>query len=112
MPIEFKKYFWDTEYETLDLKKNMKYIISRLFCEGNLNAMKWIKQNYTREEIIETAKTSRRLTPITANFLKNVQLTFLYFPNKLVRPKVFIEYDWNAIKQYYIDEQINIYNEN
>ena len=34
--------------------------------------MKWIKQNYTKEEIIETAKTSRRLTPITANFLKNV----------------------------------------
>lgn len=72
MPIEFKKYFWDTEYEKLDLKKNMKYIISRLFCEGNLEAIKWIKQNYTRAEIIETAKTSRRLTPITANFLKNV----------------------------------------
>ena len=72
MPIDFKKYFWDTEYEKLDLKKNMKYIISRLFCEGNLEAMKWIKQNYTKEEIIETAKTSRRLTPITANFLKNV----------------------------------------
>lgn len=27
-------------------------------------------------------------------------------------PKVFIEYDWNAIKQYYINEQRNIYNEN
>lgn len=72
MPTDFKKYFWDTEYEKLDLKKNMKYIISRLLCEGNLDAMKWIKQNYTKEEIIETAKTSRRLMPITANFLKNV----------------------------------------
>lgn len=72
MPIEFKKYFWDTEYEKLDIKKNMKYIIIRLFCEGDWESIKWLKRNYTREEIIETAKTSRRLTPITANFLKNV----------------------------------------
>ena len=72
MPTEFKKYFWDTEYEKLDIIKNMKYIISRLFCEGNWESIKWLKRNYTREEIIETAKTSRRLTPITANFLKNV----------------------------------------
>lgn len=72
MPIEFKKYFWDTEYEKLDIKKNMKYIISRLFCEGNWESIKWLKRIYTKEQIIETAKTSRRLTPIAANFLKNV----------------------------------------
>ena len=83
MPIEFKKYFWDTEYEKLDIKKNMKYIISRLFCEGNWKSIKWLKSTYTKagiwlkstyteEQIIETAKTSRRLTPITANFLRNV----------------------------------------
>ena len=72
MPKEFKKYFWDTEYEKLDIKKNMKYIISRLFCEGDLESIKWVKRTYTKEEIIETAKTSRRLTPITANFLKNI----------------------------------------
>lgn len=72
MPIELKKYFWDTEFEKLDLRKNMKYIISRLFCEGNLESIKWVKQNYTKEEIIETAKTSRRLNPITANFFKIV----------------------------------------
>jgi len=72
MPTEFKKYFWDTEYEKLDIKKNMKYIISRLFCEGDIESIKWLKKIYTQEEIINTAKTSRRLNPITANFLKNV----------------------------------------
>ena len=69
MPIELKKYFWDTNFEKLDLKKNMKYIISRLFCEGDIEDIRWLKRNYTREEIIETAKTSRRLTPLAANFL-------------------------------------------
>ena len=72
MPTEFKKYFWDTQFENLDLRKNMKYIISRLFCEGNWESIKWVKKNYTKEQIIETAKTSRRLTPMIANFLKNV----------------------------------------
>jgi len=72
MPIELKKYFWDTEFEKLDINKNMKYIICRLFCEGNLDSIKWLKKTYSREQIIETAKTSRRLNPITANFLKNV----------------------------------------
>lgn len=72
MPIEFKKYFWDTEYEKLDKKKNKKYIISRLFCEGDIESIKWLKKTYTKNEIIETAKTSRRLNPIAANFLKNI----------------------------------------
>lgn len=94
MPEELKKYFWDTEYEKLDIKKNMKYIISRLFCEGDWESIKWLKRTYTKEEIIETAKTSRRLTPITANFLRNV-------------------YDLKKEEmQYYINEQKKIYSEN
>lgn len=72
MPIEFKKYFWDTEYEKLDIKKNKNYIISRLFCEGDLKSIQWLKQTYTEQEIIETVKTSRRFNPLTANFLRNV----------------------------------------
>lgn len=50
----------------------MKYVISRLFCEGNWKSIKWLKSTYTKEQIIEAAKTSRRLTSITANFLRNV----------------------------------------
>jgi len=26
MPEEFKCYFWDTEFDKLDLKKNMNYV--------------------------------------------------------------------------------------
>lgn len=72
MPEQFKKYFWDTEFEKLDVKKNMKYIISRLFCEGNFEAFRWIRDTYTEEEIRQTVKTTRRLNPITASFLKNI----------------------------------------
>ena len=72
MPVEFKCFFWDTEFEKLDIKKNMKYIISRLLTEGNMDTYKWLLENYTKEDIIETAKTSRRFNPLTANFLKHL----------------------------------------
>ena len=70
MPIEFKIYFWDTEFEKLDIKKNKRYIIARLLTEGNIETYKWLKKNYTNDEIIEIAKKSRCLNAITANFLK------------------------------------------
>lgn len=71
MPIEFKRYFWDTEFEKLDIKKNMKYIITRLLTEGNLDAFRWVRENYTEEEIKNVARTSRKFNPLTANFLKH-----------------------------------------
>ena len=70
MPIEFKKYFWDVEFEKLDLEKNKRYIISRLYCYGDLKAIRWIKQTYSKADIAEVAKKSRNLTPLVANYLK------------------------------------------
>ena len=70
MPTELKKYFWDTEFEKLDLEKNKRYIISRLYCYGDLKAIKWIKQTYTNKDIKEVAKKSRNLTPLVANYLR------------------------------------------
>ena len=70
MPTELKKYFWDTEFEKLDLEKNKRYIISRLYCYGDLKAIKWIKQTYTNKDIKEVAKKSRNLNPLVANYLR------------------------------------------
>ena len=70
MPIELKKYFWDVEFEKLDLEKNKRYIISRLYCYGDLKAIRWIKQTYSKADIEEVAKKSRNLTPLVANYLK------------------------------------------
>ena len=70
MPTELKKYFWDTEFEKLDLEKNKRYIISRLYCYGDLKAIKWIKHTYTNKDIKEVAKKSRNLNPLVANYLR------------------------------------------
>lgn len=70
MPIELKKYFWDTDFEKLDIKKNKGYIISRLYCYGDLNAIRWVKNTYSKSEIKEVAKSRRDLKPIVANYLR------------------------------------------
>ena len=70
MPIELKKYFWDTNFEKLDIKKNKGYIISRLYCYGDLKAIRWIKRTYSKSQIKEVAKNRRDLKPIVANYLR------------------------------------------
>ena len=73
MPEEFRKYFWDTKFEELEKDKNKRYIISRLYCYGDLKAIKWIKDNYKIEDIEDVARNSRNsrnLKPLVANYLR------------------------------------------
>ena len=70
MPTELKKYFWDTDFEKLDLQKNKEYIISRLYCYGDLKAIRWVNNTYSREDIKKVAIKRRDLKPIVANYLR------------------------------------------
>lgn len=70
MPEELKKYFWDTKFEELDKEKNKRYIISRLYCYGDLKAIRWVKENYKEEDIEDVARNSRDLKPLVANYLR------------------------------------------
>ena len=70
MPGELKKYFWDTKFEELDIKKNKRYIISRLYCYGDLKAIRWVNNTYSREDIKKVAIKRRDLKPIVANYLR------------------------------------------
>ena len=70
MPEELKKYFWDTEFKELDIQKNKRYIISRLYCYGDLKALRWIRENYSNEDIEDVARNSRNLKPLVANYLR------------------------------------------
>ena len=70
MPEEFRKYFWDTNFEELDKEKNKRYIISRLYCYGDLKVLKWIKENYSKKDIEDVARKSRNLKPLVANYLR------------------------------------------
>lgn len=70
MPEEFRKYFWDTKFEELDKERNKRFIISRLYCYGDMKVLKWIKDNYTYQDIEDVARNSRNLNPLVANYLR------------------------------------------
>lgn len=70
MPEELKKYFWDTDFQKLDIEKNKRYIIARLYCYGDLKALKWVKETYSKVDIEDTARNCRNLKPIVANYLR------------------------------------------
>ncbi len=70
MPEHLKKYFWDTKFEELNIKKNKRYIISRLYCYGDLKAIKWIHNNYSPADIEDVARNCRSLNPLVANYLR------------------------------------------
>lgn len=72
MPESFKSYFCDTQFDKIDIDKNKQFIISRLFCYGDINSVKWIKNIYPRNVIIECIKKTRNLNNVIANFLSNV----------------------------------------
>jgi len=70
MPEELKKYFWDTKFEKLDIQKNKRYIICILYCYGYLKALRWVKENYSNEDIEDVARNCRNLKPLVANYLR------------------------------------------
>ncbi|OGD84656.1 hypothetical protein A2696_01535 [Candidatus Curtissbacteria bacterium RIFCSPHIGHO2_01_FULL_41_13] len=68
IPLRFKKYFWDTDIEKIDLKKHQKYVIERLLELGNPQAYRWLINNFQKDEINRVVSKSRQLSQKTRNF--------------------------------------------
>ena len=68
IPKGFRKYFWDTDIEKIDVCKHKKYIIERLLEMGNEQAVFWLKNNFSEKEISEVLKNNNNLSPISLNY--------------------------------------------
>jgi hypothetical protein len=63
-----KKYFWETDFKSLDLKKDAVYIISRILEYGDIKAVKWLLKNFDKKLIKKVILTQRGFSPKTSNF--------------------------------------------
>lgn len=68
IPAKFAGYFWDTEIGKIDLKNHRDYVIERVLEYGSVEAWKWLKKQYTEEEIVQVLKTSRRISLRSGKF--------------------------------------------
>ena len=68
IPSYFKSYFWDVDFTLLDPIKDSSFIIKRSLDRGNTNSIKWILNNYSKENIKKVILKSRDISTKTANF--------------------------------------------
>lgn len=67
VPEYTKKYFWGDNLNDLSWPKHKKYIIQTLLEKGELDSLKWLFQNVSKEEVLELLP-ELRLLPKSSNF--------------------------------------------
>jgi len=79
--IRFRRsLFWDVPVSALNLDKNRRLILERVFSRGNIEEFKSVNLYYTREEIRETVKKIDYLDNKTLHFIaKTYQIKFAEF---------------------------------
>lgn len=68
IPKFLKRYFWDVDFEKLDVEKYRFYVIRRILDYGDEKAMHWLDNNFTRNEQIKALCSTRDISPRSANF--------------------------------------------
>jgi hypothetical protein len=56
IPIEFKKFFWDVDFNALSLEKHKDFILERLLNYGSFSTFNWIFRIFTNEEVKHVLK--------------------------------------------------------
>jgi hypothetical protein len=65
-----KSLFWDVDPYSLSPKIHWFFIIERILEFGDIDDLRWMKQNFTPEQIRYTAQKSRVLTQKSLAFCK------------------------------------------
>lgn len=68
LPPYTHRFFWDIDPTALNVDDYRIYVLERLLEYGDPPAVKWMLANFPRDTIIGVLQTSRRLSPLSANF--------------------------------------------
>jgi len=71
LPPHFQKYFWDCDFNTLDLQRYSRFIIERILSMGTWEDIQWLYHHVSPQQFYQIATTSRRLDAKTRNFWKS-----------------------------------------
>jgi hypothetical protein len=68
LPGFLKNYFWDVDFEKIDLEKRRIYVLRRILDYGDETAISWMWKNFTEAEIKNVLYNYRGLSLKSANF--------------------------------------------
>jgi hypothetical protein len=63
------QYFWDVDFSSLDLQKNKRLIIERVFTMGKLQEIHAVMGYYGSSVVIEVLTSLNYIDPKTLNFI-------------------------------------------
>ncbi len=67
LPDFLKPYFWETDFARVNPRQHESYIIERVIEYGDDRAIHWLKANFTPAQIARVVRSSRAISPNTAN---------------------------------------------
>jgi succinate dehydrogenase flavin-adding protein (antitoxin of CptAB toxin-antitoxin module) len=70
LAIHLRKYFWDTDFKSLNEKQHEKYIAERILELGDEKAVHWLIKRYPASRLKKIASSSRQLSAKSKNFWK------------------------------------------
>jgi len=68
LPEFLKKYFWDVEFEKIDLEKKGVYVLRRILNYGDEKAVAWMYKNFKKSEIKNGLANFRGYSQKSANY--------------------------------------------
>lgn len=68
IPKHLASLFWDTNLATFDPQQYPAYVIGRVLELGDEHAVRWMRDSFSEEAILDVLRTDQRLTPRSANF--------------------------------------------
>ena len=75
LPSTYKKYFWDCDFELLDLNVHREFILKRLLNFGDLEAIKFILTEFSHRYVENIVKQKGQKILSRTNFLFWQKLT-------------------------------------
>ena len=68
LPKFLKKYFWDVEFEKIDLERKGVYVLRRILNYGDEKAVAWMYKNFKKSEIKNSLANFRGYSQKSANY--------------------------------------------
>ena len=68
LPEFLRPYFWDVEFEDINIEENPQFVLKRIIDRGNTKALLWALKRFDKHDIRELITSSRDLSKRTANF--------------------------------------------
>jgi len=72
LPEKFKKYFWETDFQKLNVKDYPVYIIERILEYGDMDAVIWMMKNFKKPQIKQVLTEKRGISRKSANYWSSI----------------------------------------